>query len=118
MEKRKVGRPRKTSTKVVKERKYVNWKERHDFVAKELELTKSMIFDITNNAGSVVERQADHQLDIVKLMLDSYHTIEKHCEEAVNLTGRIEQSDIVYLTSFARRALLHKFVEFNEAEED
>lgn len=118
MEKRKVGRPKKTSTPVVKEKKYVNWKERHDFVAKELELTKSMIFDITNNAGSVVEKQADKQLDIVKLTLDSYNTIEKHCERVIKLTGSIDQSDVLYLTSVARRALLHKFVEFNEAEED
>jgi hypothetical protein len=118
MEKRKVGRPKKTSTRVIKERKYVNWKEQHDLVARELDLTKQLIADITNNANEIVEKQADRQLDIVKLTLDSYNTIEKHCEEAVKLTGRIEQSDIVYLTSFARRALLHKFVEFNEAEED
>tara|TARA_R110000822_G_scaffold304781_2_gene430123 strand:- start:854 stop:1210 length:357 start_codon:yes stop_codon:yes gene_type:complete len=118
MEKRTVGRPKKTSTKVVKEKKYVNWKEQHDLVASELALTKELLVSITENANGVVEKQADKQLDIVKLTLDSYNTIEKHCERVTKLTGNIEESDVLYLTSVARRALLHKFVEFNEAEED
>lgn len=118
MEKRKVGRPRKTSTKVVKERKYVNWKEQHDLVASELAMTRELLASITDNANSVVEKQADKQLDIVKLTLDSYSTIEKHCKEVMQLTGSIDESDVLYLTSVARRALLHKFVEFNGDSED
>jgi AmiR/NasT family two-component response regulator len=118
MEKRKVGRPRKTSTPVVKEKKYSNWKKKHDDLAEDLRVSTMGFLEMIKNNQEIFEKQADHQLDIVKLVLDSYNTIEKHCEEAVKLTGRIEQSDIVYLTSFARRALLHKFVEFNEAEED
>lgn len=118
MEKKKAGRPRKTSKKIVKEKKYVNWKEQHDLVVSELAMTKELLASITDNANSVVEKQADKQLDIVKLTLDSYNTIEKHCERVVKLTGNIEESDVLYLTSVARRALLHKFVEFNEAEED
>lgn len=123
MEKRKVGRPRKTSKNAVildvkKEKVANNWKEKHDLLAKELELAKSMIFDITNNANSVVEKQADRQLDIVKLTLDSYSTMEQHCKEVVELTGSIDESDVLYLTSVARRALLHKFVEFNADLED
>lgn len=128
MEKRKVGRPRKKSKNavildvekktVVKEKKYVNWKKQHDLVARELDLTKQLISDITNNANEIVEKQADRQLDIVKLTLDSYSTIENHCKEVLQLTGNINESDVLYLTSVARRALLHKFVEFNEAEED
>jgi len=118
MEKKKIGRPRKTSTPVVKERKYINWKEQHDLVVSELALTKELLASITDNANGVVEKQADKQLDIVKLTLDSYNTIEKHCEKVNKLTGSIDESDILYLTSVARRALLHKFVEFNEAEEN
>jgi len=118
MEKRKVGRPRKTSTPVVKEKKYSNWKEKYEFVAKELEIAKAAILEINRTSNEVVEKQADRQLDIVKLTLDSYNTIEKHCERVTKLTGNVEQSDVLYLTSVARRALLHKFVEFNEAEED
>ena len=118
MEKRKVGRPRKTSTKVVKERKYVNWKEQHDLVVSELAMTKELLASITDNANSVVEKQADRQLDIVKLTLDSYNSIEKHCERIIKVTGTIDQSDVLYLTSVARRSLLHKFVEFNEELED
>ena len=123
MEKRKVGRPRKTSKNAVildvkKEKVANNWKEKHDLLAKELELAKSMIFDITNNANSVVEKQSDRQLDIVKLTLDSYSTMEQHCKEVVELTGSIDESDVLYLTSVARRALLHKFVEFNADLED
>jgi hypothetical protein len=118
MEKRKVGRPRKTSTPVVKEKKYVNWKEQYDLVVSELAMTKELLASITENANGVVEQQADKQLDIVKLTLDSYNTIEKHCERVNKLTGSIDESDVLYLTSVARRALLHKFVEFNEAQED
>ena len=128
MEKKKVGRPRKTSKNVVildvkkravvKERKYVNWKEQHNLVVSELAMTRELLASITDNANSVVEKQADKQLDIVKLTLDSYNTIEKHCEKITKLTGNIEESDVLYLTSVARRALLHKFVEFNEELED
>ena len=128
MEKRKVGRPRKTPKNavildvekraVVKERKYVNWKEQHDLVVSELAMTRELLASITENANGVVEKQADKQLDIVKLTLDSYNSIEKNCERLIKLTGSIDESDIFYLTSVARRALLHKFVEFNEAEED
>jgi hypothetical protein len=118
MEKKTVGRPKKTSTKVIKEKKYVNWKEQHDLVASELAMTRELLTSITDNANGVVQQQADNQLDLVKLILDSYNTIEKQCEEAVRLTGRVEQSDVMYLAGFARRALLHKFVEFNEAQED
>ncbi len=87
-------------------------------VASELAITKELLVSITDNANGVVEKQADKQLDIVKLTLDSYNTIEKHCEKVNKLTGSIDESDILYLNSVARRALLHKFVEFNEAEED
>jgi hypothetical protein len=117
MEKKKVGRPKKTST-IVKERKYINWKEQHDLVVSELAMTRELLASITENANGVVEQQADKQLDIVKLTLDSYNTIEKHCEKVNKLTGSIDESDVLYLTSVARRALLHKFVEFNEAQED
>jgi hypothetical protein len=118
MEKKKVGRPKKTSEKVVKEKKYINWKEQHDLVVSELALTKELLDQITNHSHEVLQKQADKQLDIVKLTLDSYNTIEKHCEKVNKLTGSIDESDILYLTSVARRALLHKFVEFNEDLED
>jgi hypothetical protein len=118
MEKRKVGRPRKTSKPIVKEKKYNNWKDKYDFVAKELELAKATILEVNRSANEVIEKQADRQLDIVKLTLDSYSTMEQYCTDVVKLTGNIEESDIWYLTSVARRALLHKFVEFNESQED
>ena len=118
MEKKKAGRPRKTSKTVAVEKKYVNWKDTHDIIAKELELAKATILEVNKSANEVIEKQADRQLDIVKLTLDSYNTIEKHCERITKLTGQIDESDILYLTSVARRALLHKFVEFNEDSED
>ena len=55
MEKRKVGRPRKTSTPVVKEKKYSNWKEKYEFVAKELEIAKAAILEINRTSNEVVE---------------------------------------------------------------
>lgn len=123
MEKRKVGRPRKTSKNAVilgvkKEKVANNWKEKYEFVAKELEIAKAVILEINRTSNEVIEKQADRQLDIVKLTLDSYSTMEQHCKEITEITGQIDESDVLYLTSVARRALLHKFVEFNKAEED
>ena len=118
MEKKKAGRPKKTSKTVAVEKKYVNWKDKHDIIAKELELAKATILEVNKSANEVIEKQADRQLDIVKLTLDSYNTIEKHCERVTKLTVNIEESDVLYLTSVARRALLHKFVQFNEELED
>jgi hypothetical protein len=119
MEKRKVGRPRKTSTVTTKKDKVAtNWKAKYEFISKELEIAKAVMLEINDNAQDVVQKQADNQLDIVKLVLDSYSNIEHHCTEVSKLTGHIEESDILYLTSVARRALLHKFVEFNESQED
>jgi hypothetical protein len=66
------------------------------------------------DARNIIQKQADNQLDLVKLILDSYSTMEQHCKEVIELTGTIDESDILYLTSVARRALLHKFVEFDE----
>lgn len=118
MEKKIIGRPKKTSTKVVREKKYTNWKEQHDLVVSELALTKELLAGITDNANSIVQQQADKQLDIVKLTLDSYNNIQEHCERVTKLTGSIDESDVLYLTSVARRALLHKFVEFNKELEN
>lgn len=118
MEKKKAGRPKKTSKTVAVEKKHVNWKDKHDIIAKELELAKATILEVNRSANEVIEKQADRQLDIVKLTLDSYSTIENHCKEVMQLTGNIDESDVLYLTSVARRALLHKFVEFNEDSED
>lgn len=119
MEKKKVGRPRKTSKTVSnKYSEFIDWEEQYKFVAQELELAKAMILEVNRTSNEVIEKQADRQLDIVKLTLDSYHTIEKHCEKVMKLTGNIEESDVLYLTSVAKRALLHKFVEFNEELED
>lgn len=129
MEKRKVGRPRKISKDAVvldvkknavtnKYSEFIDWERKYNFVAQELETAKAMILEVNRSANEVIEKQADRQLDIVKLTLDSYSIIEKHCKEISELTGNIDESDVLYLTSVARRALLHKFVEFNADLED
>jgi hypothetical protein len=129
MEKKKVGRPRKISKDAVvldvkknvatnKYSEFIDWERKYNFVAQELETAKAMILEVNRTSNEIIEKQADRQLDIVKLTLDSYNTIEKHCERVTKLTGNIDESDVLYLTSVARRALLHKFVEFNEDLED
>jgi chorismate mutase len=119
MEKRKVGRPKKTSKPVVEQKKVVeSWKAKYEQLLVQYTLREETADLFIENARQVIEEQADKQLDIVKLTLDSYSTMEKHCTEVFKLTGSIDESDILYLTSVARRALLHKFVEFNEAQED
>lgn len=129
MEKRKVGRPRKTPKNAVildvkkknvtsEYNKSIDWEGQYKFVTKELELAKAMILEVNRTSNEIIEKQADRQLDIVKLTLDSYSTMEQHCKEITELTGQIDESDVLYLTSVARRALLHKFVEFNEELED
>lgn len=123
MEKRKVGRPRKTSKNAVvldvKKEKAVNyWKVQYEQLLSEQALREETAEMFMADAKDIITKQADNQLDLVKLVLDSYHTIEKHCERVSKLTGNIEQSDVLYLTSVARRALLHKFIELDEKVED
>jgi hypothetical protein len=118
MEKNKVGRPKKMSTPVVKEKKYSNWKEKYEQLLVEHTLREETSEMFIANAREVVQEQADKQLEIVKLVLDSYHSIEEQCKTAIELTGSIEESDVIYITSFARRALLHKFSLFDSKKED
>lgn len=129
MEKKKVGRPRKTPKNAVvldvkknvatsKYSEFIDWERKYNFVAQELETAKAMILEVNRTSNEIIEKQADRQLDIVKLTLDSYSTMEQHCKEVIQLTGSIDESDVLYLTSVARRALLHKFVEFNADSED
>lgn len=119
MEKRKVGRPRKTSKNAVildvpKEKVTNNWKAMYEQLLSEQLLREETAEMFMADARDIIQKQADNQLDLVKLVLDSYSTMEQHCTEVSKLTGNIEESDILYLTSVARRALLHKFIEFDE----
>jgi chorismate mutase len=123
MEKRKVGRPRKISKDAVvldvkKERVVESWKAKYEQLLVEHTLCEETAEMFMADARDIIQKQADNQLDLVKLVLDSYSNIENHCTEVSKLTGHIEQSDILYLTSVARRALLHKFIEFDEKVED
>ena len=95
-----------------------SWKAKYEQLLVQYTLREETADLFISNAREVIEEQADKQLDIVKLVLDSYSTIEQHCKEVSELTGSIDESDILYLTSVARRALLHKFVQFNETVED
>jgi chorismate mutase len=119
MEKRKVGRPRKTSKNAVildvkKEKIVNNWKAMYEQLLSEQQLREETAEMFMADARAIISQQADNQLDLVKLVLDSYATMEQHCTEVMKLTGNIEESDILYLTSVARRALLHKFIQFDE----
>jgi hypothetical protein len=118
MEKKKVGRPRKTSKPVVEKVEVITWKQKYHDLLKEHQLREETSEMFIANAREVLSQQADNQLEIVKLVLDSYHSIEEQCKTAFELTGSIEEADVMYLTSFARRALLHKFTQFNEAVEN
>jgi len=117
-QKRKPGRPRKTSTPVVEKVQVVTWKQKYHDLLKEHQLREETTEMFMSDARDIISKQADNQLDLVKLVLDSYSTMEQHCTDIVKLTGNIEESDILYLTSVARRALLHKFVEFDAKVED
>jgi chorismate mutase len=118
MEKRKVGRPKKTSKPVVEKVQTITWKQKYEELLKKYELHEETTEMFMSDAREIIHKQADNQLDLVKLVLDSYGSMEKHCTEVSKLTGHIEESDILYLTSVARRALLHKFIEFDEKVED
>lgn len=115
MEKKKVGRPRKTSKPVVEQKKVVDsWKAKYEQLLEQYTLREETTETFMSDARGIIAQQADNQLDLVKLVLDSYATMEQHCKEIIELTGTIDESDILYLTSVARRALLHKFIQFDE----
>jgi hypothetical protein len=118
MEKKKVGRPKKTSKPVVEKVQSITWKQKYEQLLKEHQLREETSETFMEDAKEIISQQAENQLDLVKLILDSYSTMEQHCTEVMKLTGNIEESDILYLTSVARRALLHKFTQFNETVED
>lgn len=94
------------------------WKTKYEKLLSEQLLREETAEMFMADARNIIQKQADNQLDLVKLILDSYSTMEQHCKEVIELTGTIDESDILYLTSVARRALLHKFVEFDEKVED
>jgi hypothetical protein len=95
-----------------------SWKAKYEQLLVQYTLREETTETFMSDARDIIAKQADNQLDLVKLVLDSYATMEHHCTEVSKLTGNIEESDILYLTSVARRALLHKFVQFDEAVED
>ena len=118
MEKRKVGRPRKTSKNAVimdvPKNSIDSWKTKYEQLLVQHTLREETAETFMADARAIISQQADNQLDLVKLVLDGYATMEQHCKEIIELTGTIDESDILYLTSVARRALLHKFIQFDE----
>jgi len=118
MEKRKVGRPKKISKPVVEQVEVITWKQKYHDLLKQHELREETSEMFIANAREVLSQQADNQLEIVKLVLDGYYSIEEQCKTAIELTGRIEEADITYMVGFAKRVLLHKFTQFNEAVEN
>jgi hypothetical protein len=117
-QKRRVGRPRKTSTPVVKERKNINWKQRCETLEQELKMQKKSHDLFAINAKEILKQQGDTQHMILEVVLDGYHSIQEQCKAALELTGVIDVSDVEYTVNFAKKVLLHQFSKLVDTEED
>jgi hypothetical protein len=117
-QKKKVGRPKKTSTPVKQKKQYVNWKQKYEEVALQLQLHKESYDMFAASANEILQAQGNTQHELLEVVLDGYHSIEEQCKIAINLTGKIEMQDVEYPVNFAKRVLLHKFSQLVETEED
>jgi hypothetical protein len=116
-QKRKPGRPKKIVTAVAKKTKTnINWKSEYE---KLVELTKSNDHsheEYRKTANEILEKQITDKLEMVTLVMNCYQNIQSQCLDAVEITGGITMEDINYTVNFAKRALLHKFSQFDSAE--
>jgi len=118
MQKRKVGRPRKTSTPVKQEKKYVNWKQKCETLEQELKIQKEAHNAFAETANEILQAQSNSQHMILEVVLDGYHSIQEQCKAALELTGTIDVSDVEYTVNFAKKTLLHQFSKLVDTEED
>lgn len=117
-QKRKVGRPRKTSTPVVKERKNINWKQKCEILEQELKIQKESHRAFVESANEILQSQGNTQHMILEVVLDGYHSIQEQCKAAIKLTGEIDIADVEYTVNFAKKTLLHQFSKLADTQED
>jgi hypothetical protein len=117
-EKRKVGRPRKTSKPVGKERKYINWKQKCEMLEQELKMQKEYHKEFAVNAKEILQAQSNTEHMILEVVLNGYHNIQEQCKVALELTGAIDIADVEYTVNFAKKTLLHQFSKLADTQED
>jgi hypothetical protein len=117
-EKRKVGRPRKTSTPVKTEKKNINWKQKCEMLEQELKMQKEFHKAFAVNAKEILQAQSNTQHMILEVVLNGYHSIQEQCKAAINLKGEIDIADVEYTVNFAKKVLLHQFSNLVDTEED
>ena len=117
-EKRRVGRPRKTSAPVKTEKKNVNWKQKCEMLEQELRMQKKSHDIFALNSKEILKQQGDTQHMILEVVLDGYHSIQEQCKAALELTGVIDVSDVEYTVNFAKKVLLYQFSKLVDTQED
>ena len=118
MQKRKVGRPRKTSAPVVRERKNTNWKEKYEQLLKESKLQRESSEMVNKTASEILEKQSNHQLQVLMVVLNGITSIQEICSVAKEITGQITEEDVAYSTELTKRALLYKYNKLHEDLEE
>ena len=114
-EKRKVGRPKKTSTPIVKDKININWKSAYLNLVEENKKKEGMFESFKQNASEVIGEMADNQLNVINVVLNSIDSIEEHCTNVVVQTNNLEISDVTYMVNLAKRRLL---AAYNQIETD
>ena len=117
-EKRKVGRPRKTSTPVKTEKKNINWKQKCEMLEEELRMQKEFHKAFAVNAKEILQAQSNTEHMILEVVLNGYHNIQEQCKVALELTGTIDIADVEYTVNFAKKTLLHQFSKLVDTQED
>jgi hypothetical protein len=117
-EKRKVGRPKKTST-VAKPQKEIKmtWKSAYLNLVQEEKKRNEMFEAFKSNASSVIGEMADTQLNTINLFLSSIDDIENHCVSVLETTKQIDITDVSYMVNLAKRKLLATYSQFENTEE-
>lgn len=117
-EKRKVGRPKKTSTVVAKNKKInMNWKAAYLNLVEENKKRDMMFESFKENAGSVIGEMADNQLNVINVVLNSIDSIESHCNNVLEQTNTLEITDVAYMVNLAKRRLLATYSHMENTEE-
>lgn len=116
-EKRKVGRPKKTSTPIVKDKININWKSAYLNLVEENKKKEGMFESFKQNASEVIGEMADNQLNVINVVLDAVNSIEEHCTQIIEQTNHLDITDVTYMVNVAKRRLLATYSQMQDTEE-
>ena len=124
MEKRKVGRPRKTPKDAVildvKKNKTIefDWKSAYINLAEADAERDERFTAFRENASNVINEMADNQLNVINVVLNAIDSIEEHCTNVLMQTNHLDLTDVTYMVNLAKRRLLATYSKMEDDSEE